>query len=633
MLPSEDDDTSALEQAKKRLYEVRGDTPESRRPLSVAGDRILPHVWEEPISTPQKMTQAQPKKRHLKLAAMFFGGALLFFIVCLGAAGYYFYFGANSVSVANIDIKIIGPNTIAGGDTVPLQLTITNKNPVAVENALLEVAFPEGTRDATDVLKTYPYYSENVGTLPSGATITRPLKAVIFGGAGQTLSLPISFTFGMAGSNSKLVKKTSYPLAISSTPLSVTIDTLSETVSGKPLTLTLTVRSNAAIPLTNAVLVSTFPFGFIPTSSSIPLSNSSFLLGTLAPGAVKTVTLTGTLAGQDREQRVFHFSVGTANAPQDQNLAVTYMTQDATVTIAAPFINTSISINGDSSANTVLPAGSRQSVTVSYANTLPTSISNVAVSVAISGSAVDYDSIETTSGFYSSQDHTVIFSQDTDPALASLAPGASGIGTFTFSTVSAGSLPSNPQVDLTTSVSGTRIGETNVPQTVSASATKTAKVGAGVVFSATALHSSGPLANTGPVPPVANQSTTYTVVWNVQNQGGGTIADGIVSATLPSYVTYTNKTSGSGVFSYDSSSRTVSWNAGNLAKGATTQGMFQVSLTPSVSQKGDAPKLTGSASFTGHDRFAGVKVDATTEGATTETPSDPGYLPSNSSVQ
>jgi hypothetical protein len=423
-----------------------------------------------------------------------------------------------------------------------------------------------------------------------------------------------------------------YALGISTTPLSVSVDTLSETVSNKPLTFTLTVRSNATVPLNNVVLVGTFPFGFLPTYSSLPLNNSSFLIGTLAPGGSKVITLTGTLSGQNKEQRVFHFTVGTANSANNQTLAVTYMTQDATLTIAAPFIDTTLSLNGDSSGDTVITPGTYQNVSISYANTLATSIGNATVSIALSGSAIDYNSIQTTTGFYNSSNRTIIFSKDTDPALATLAPGASGLGSFTFSTLPAGSSLSAPTVNFAISVSGTRVGQTNVPETVNSVAMKTFKVATVVVLSTSSLHSSGPFSNSGPIPPRADKATTYTVQWNVQNKGSA-VAGAAVSTILPSYVSYTSRTNGSGSFSYDEASRTVTWTVGDLAQGGSAQGAFQVSLTPSTSQRGGTPFLTGLASFSGHDRFAGVRISATGEQVTTATIGDPGYVSSNAIVQ
>lgn len=628
MPPHPEDDTGSLERARERLYSPHAEPQGPRAPLSAPGSGSLPHAWaEEPLPRVPRLGA-----RHVRFASLFLAGAFVFFLIALAVAGYLSYFGGNSVSVDKVVVDIQGPATIAGGDTVPLSLTITNKNPVALENATIEIDFPAGTRSAEDVRKEYPHYSDKLGTIESGASVTRSIKAVVFGGAGQSLILPVSLSYGTAGSNADFVKKTSYALAISSTPLSISVDALTETVSGKPLTFTLTVRNNATVPLANVVLAAALPFGFVTTSSSLPLTNSTFSLGTLAPGASKELSLTGVLMGQDKEQRVFRFTVGTAKTANDQTLAVSYMTQDAAVTIAAPFINTTLALNGDTGANTTLLPGSVQTATISYTNTLPTSIANATVAVTLSGQGVDYASIQTPNGFYRSSDRTIIFSRDTDPALAELAPGASGLGTFSFATLPPKQFGAAPAVTFTISVSGTRAGQTNVPETVSASATKTVKVVTQVALTAAALHSGGPLSNSGPIPPRAEQATTYTVQWNVQNPGS-TIAGGSMSTILPSYVSYTGKTAGSGSFSYDDKSRTVSWNTGDLAQGRSVQGAFQVSLTPSSSQKGSAPALTGPATFSGYDRYAGVQIEATADPVTTETRGDPGYVATNAVVQ
>ncbi|MEK7114110.1 MAG: hypothetical protein AAB850_00990, partial [Patescibacteria group bacterium] len=295
-----EDDTGSLEKARERLYEP-GAALKARVPLAASGERSLPHAWEEKGTLPIVTNRGV---RRVRLAGTFFVAAFVFFLVALAAAGYLFYFGGNSVSVDKVTITIQGPTTISGGDTVPLSLTITNKNPVALENATIEIDFPEGTRKADNVLIAYPRYTENLGTLASGATVTRSIQAVVFGGAGQALLLPVSFSYGTTGSNAAFVKNSSYALAVSSAPLSVSVDTLAETVAGKPLTLTITVRSNASVPLNNIVVAGTFPFGFSIVSSSLPSNNSNFFIGTMTPGTSKTITLTGTLLGQNNEQRV-----------------------------------------------------------------------------------------------------------------------------------------------------------------------------------------------------------------------------------------------------------------------------------------------------------------------------------------
>lgn len=622
------DDRSALERARERLYAPDGGATQAHEHLAPPGARSTQHAW---ASDPPPLVQHRGRK-HVRFAALFVGGAFLFFLISSGIAAYVLYYGGNSVSVNKITIATQGPTTIAGGDIVPLSLSITNRNPVALENVTLEIAFPDGTRSADNVLTPYPRYTENIGTIPSGATILRSVKAIIFGASGAALSLPISLSYEASGSNAVFVKKTAYALGVSSTPLSVSVDSLTETVSGKPFAFMLTVRSNATVPIDNVTLAAALPFGFAVASSSVPFSNSTFFLGTLQPGESRTVTLTGSLSGQDQEQRAFHFTVGTAKSESDHALGVAYMTQDANVTITAPFIRTNLALNGDTSNSTVVSPGATQTGLLSYSNALGTSVTNATIRVTLSGAAVDYSSIQSQNGFYDSTTHSIVFSQDTDPSLASLAPGASGVGSFTFRTVSAEQAPASPTITFTTSVSGTRIGQANVPELVTASATRTAKMSTSIALTAQALHAGGSIANTGPVPPRVGLATTYTVVWNARDNGNA-LAGSVMTATLPSYVAYTNKTAGSGTVSYDQSSRQVTWDVGDIPQGGVAEASFQVSLTPSSSQRGTAPALTSAATFTGHDRFAGIDVTQTVGPATTETVGDPGYVADYGRVQ
>lgn len=614
-MPPNEDSLSSLERARERLYQQAAaqGTP-AEFPLSPAKTRSVPRAWKETI-LPSTLTGP---KRHIRLATLFLGLSVAFFIIALVVAGFFFYLGGNSVSNSKIDIRIQGPSNISGGDTVPLSLIIVNKNPVALEEATIAIDFPPGTRSADDVLEPYLRYTEALGSVPSGATITRSISAVVFGGAGDSLELPISLTYKSPGSNSVFAKKLTYALTITSTPLSVSVDTVAEAVSGQPVTLTLNVRSNATVALDNVIVSSILPFGFTVTNSSVPLADGAFRLGTLEPGESKAITLTGTLEGQQNEQRVFRFTVGTSRSESDPQLGVTYMTQEASVLLTAPFISTALSVNGNTSANVTVNPGTQTSVTVSYTNTLSTTVTNATVSVKISGNGIDYDTIETSNGFYDSSTRSVVFSSDTDASFASLAPGASGVGSFTFETLPANRLGTGPTITFSTSVSGTRVGQSNVPETISATSVKSIKVASAVSISATAVRTEGPM------PPRAGEPTQFEVNWQVRG-GSSAIADGTVSTTLPGYVEF-GASSGSGAVSYDSSSRKVTWKVGNLPQGGSSTASFTVVLTPSTSQSGTAPSLTGPSTFTGYDRFAGQNAVANAEAVTTETGDDDGVV-------
>ena len=390
-------------------------------------------------------------------------------------------------------------------------------------------------------------------------------------------------------------------------------------------------RSNATTPIDGVTLGAQYPTGFSLTTSSVTPVGTNFLLGRLAPGAAKTVTLTGVLTGQDGDERVFHFTVGTAKSANDPSLAVTYMSQEAAVSITAPFLATAVTINGSSAATPAIAPGATVVATVSWTNTLSVPVTNAAVEVMLAGTALDPGSVQTQKGFYRSVDRTLIFNRDTDPSLASLAPGASGPGTFTFATVP--NAPRNSSITLTLSIAGERIGQAGVPEQVLASSAKTLRVVSAVIFGAAALHASGPFTNAGAVPPIANQATAYAIEWSLVNAGND-LADGVVAATLPSYVTFSGLTlPADSSISYDAPSRTVTWKTGDIAAGSSRQATFQVILTPSTTQRGSAPALTGVPTLKAFDRFAQTQISTQGQVATTETPRDPGYTSSKATVQ
>ena len=625
------DDASSLDRIQQKLYAPKTAAVDPHAELKTPRPQGLAHAWKQVVPA----AVLEPK-HHMRLATKFFLFSLLFFVIASGIAAYLFLSNSRTVSTDNIGIAVQGPTTVAGGDTVPLSLTITNRNPVAITNATITIDFPDGTRSADNVLTPYPRYTENLGSIAPGASVVRSVKAVVFGSGGQAVTLPISLAYGTSGSNATFVKNSTYGLTISTAPLSVSVDALAETVSGKPLTLDVTVRSNATAAVSGVILQAQYPFGFTVSQSNLTPVGSTFALGTLNPGDSKEIKITGVLTGQQGDARVFHFTVGTVDAQNPQVLGVSYMTQDATVNVTAPFLATTLTLNGtDSNQVQHITSGSRVSAQLSWTNTLATDVNNADVEVALSGTALDPSSVQVARGFYRSSDNTIVFNSQTDPSLSDLAPGATGVGSFSFSTVSGAAAQGlrNPTLTLAISVAGTRQGQSSVPDSISATLTKTISLATAVTLDSYGLHSSGPFSNSGPLPPAANKQTTYAIVWNIQNSANA-IAGAQVTATLPAYVNFSGATSpNDGSITYNAASRTVTWSVGDLAAGASAQGAFQVAFTPSSSQHGTSPVLVNAPQLTATDRFAQVGVTATGSNVSTETTRDPGYTSGLDEVQ
>ncbi len=90
------------------------------------------------------------------------------------------------------------------------------------------------------------------------------------------------------------------------------------------------------------------------------------------------------------------------------------------------------------------------------------------------------------------------------------------------------------------SVKARRVSEQNVPENLTSSAVRTVKIASSAGLGAQVVRSTGPFQNTGPIPPKAEQATTYTVIWTINNTSSS-IGGAQVSSGLPPYVKWVGK--------------------------------------------------------------------------------------------
>ncbi|HRH24687.1 MAG TPA: hypothetical protein PK109_03840, partial [Candidatus Paceibacterota bacterium] len=283
---------SPLEKMRKRLY-TQGGIEQFQEPTLREMQAQAPEHWKATPPPP-----AKPKSK-ISGAALFLGFAVGFFILAGGITAAVLFLGGRSVSSDHVEIAIEGPTTVAGGEGVPLLITIKNANPVALTGASLTVQFPEGTMNADDTAKPQPHYSDSLGDIGAGESVTRTVRAAYFGTENQKVTLPITLEYRTGSSNAVFTKKAQYEFTISTSPVGISVTTLSEVATGQPLTLSILVRSNASAPLPNVAVRAEYPFGFSETSATPePISGKLFSLGTLSPGEEREIRVTGTLAGQ-----------------------------------------------------------------------------------------------------------------------------------------------------------------------------------------------------------------------------------------------------------------------------------------------------------------------------------------------
>ena len=473
----EEEHLSSLERVRRRLY--------SGEPTT---DTLLNDYTQKPVTETRgwdKLKEAriaiQTETHHMSGPARFFITTLTFFILTIMGTGLYLYFGGRSVSTNNLILTVQGPTTIASGDTVPLLVAIDNKNPTTLREVTITVVYPEGTRSPEDPTKPLTSYVENVGNIPPGGHVEYTIRASVFGSEGAQISLPIKVQFKTDGSNSTFAKQKTFEFTVTSSPIALTVSSLTEVSSGENVNVDVRVKNNATTPLENVAVAAQYPpFGFALTKTDPkPSTGSLFYIGTLAPGEEKVIHVSGVLSGENQDDRVFKFVGGTVLSPTATALGTTYSSKEVAIRVTKPFLATSLTINRDSGENPVITPGVPVTAVVTWLNNLSSQITNGEVHVTLSGEALDPSSVQAGTGFYRSTDNTILYTYQTNPSLASLAPGASGQGTFTFSTKPPAALAAlrSPSITMTVSIQGKRVNESNVPEQVSSTLTRVVRIG------------------------------------------------------------------------------------------------------------------------------------------------------------
>lgn len=610
--------------------------PSSPAPDPLLQDRTLPPLIAQKIAS-QVHTQVMPriphpkKPRRSRIALYFLGLALVFFLAAAGAAAYLLLMGGNTISAQNIDLSVVAPSLVDSGKPAVIQYVISNRNQETLRLGSLVVTYPAGTRMAANMTQDLPQERLPVGDIPPGGQVIKTSSAVFFGAEGSAQAIRTTLEYRLSGSNAIFTKEGETSFIIGSSPISVSAAAPDEAISGQEFNMDLTVTSNATAPLKNVGLQAQVPFGW-ELRSAAPVADVGgvlWRLGDFMPGESKTVSLSGILTGSDGDTRVFHFQAGVESDLTAAALSVPLITSPLTITVRKPFISGLLSVEGKTGGTVSVPLGSGVHGEIAWQNNLPDDASHVVFTLKLSGMPLDTDSIST-SGFYDSSKSQVVWSEQTDSSLGTVAPGDRGRLQFGFKTLPPSvKLLSNPFVNLALEIVAVRTGQGNVQETVTSAATMKVKLASTVTLGVAAVHFVGVFKNSGPMPPLSSQTTTYTVLWTVKNSSND-VGNGVVKATLPPYVQFVGAGSDTSI-SYDAASRSVTWNLGNIAIGTgytapARTAAFQISLTPSVTQRGQLPALTSEATFAGQDRYAGIAITASAVAPTTRLTEDPEFV-------
>ncbi len=588
--------------------------------------------WEDDEKNNENNMNKKSKKPPVSIFKKFFIVAIVFF---LGAIGFAFYkFSTNDTAVSNekIKIEVIGNAFTKGGEDLPLQIEITNNNSGKLELAALSIEYPKGADTTQNEVVRLP--RDVIGTIMPNETVLRNIKVNLYGEEKTIRNIKVSLDYHPEGSNAIFTKDKYYPVTISLAPISVSVEGPTNTISNQSISLKIKTTLNTLLPESKPILQVTYPNNFVLESvSPLPfLGNNVWDLSSLTTVAPIEVEIKGRLIGQDGDEQVFHTYVGTSNETNPSVVTTIFSSSLQKILIAKPFLEANILVNGRDQAEYSVSGGSTVNVEISWANNLPTRITDGQIIASLSGNVFDKSTVNPINGFYDSANNQIIWDKNSVPGFAEINPGEKGIVSFNFKPKSliGVSTIKDPQVTIKVSIKGREPLFGSTYNDVNNFSEKIVKLLSDFQIVASANYSSGNL------PPKAESETKYVINWTLSNSANN-IKQAQARASLPIYVKWIGLTAGENEnVSYNETTREITWNIGSVLPNTginnEREASFVVSLNPSLSQVGSIPQLMKETYLSGTDAFSESLIKSTRGAITTSLTNDPNFKPINAKV-
>lgn len=556
----------------------------------------------------------------------FFIFSVTFFLIALGALAFSVYRGALTLSSKNVDLTILGSSFVAGGEELPIQIEIVNKNSSDLLEVTLTLDYPKG---ATDVAGSDVVRKEKVlGTIAGGKTKSEEFSVILYGEQSTTRVITARLNYTLAGSTSIFQKEKTFSVLISSSPLALSLDAPVVIASNQPFTMTMRNLFSGDTLLSNVIARIEYPNGFVFGSATPePIAgNNVWALGDLQKGAEQVISIRGKLIGEEGDEKAFRVYLGTPESSTDNRIAVTYNSTLHTLKLAQPFIASEIFINGTAADVAAVPIGTPVNGTVNWTNNSGTRITTPVFTLALSGEGIDVGSVKADSGYYDPLSRIITWNSQSNTILGTIEPGQTGQLAFSFATIAARAIA---DATLSLSVKGAFPDRGYSEQSIVNIDETTIRYASHLQFSSQAYYSVGPIKNTGPFPPKVAQDTTYTITWSARPSENA-LSSYKASAVLPASVVWSGTVSPQGEpIVYNPETRTILWDVGvlpratNIPQSRTVS--FQVKVKPTTEQIGVELPLLEVTQITANDTIANVPVTLIKPALTTRLSSDPAY--------
>jgi len=510
---------------------------------------------------------------------------------------------SNSYSKGSLKLEIIADDKAGLAEEMEYLVKYKNNGNTRLEDPKLIFQYPkhslvEKERVEFELDDIYP-----------GEERTRRFKARLLGTKGSAKVAKAWLKYRPKNLNANYESATTHTTLIKEVPLPFNFLGLPSMVKpGGEVKFDLNYSSNVDYPLSDLRTTIEYPSDFeFKKSKPQGLSETEWKIGMLNKAQGGRIEIQGKLNGKIGEVKRFKAKLGVW---QDGEF-VTLKESNRGVELGEPSLYITQQINGN--PNYVASPGETLHYEISFKNIGEEVFSDMFLAVKLEGNGFDYNTIRAPNGSFKKGDNSVVFDSTQVSKLQFLDVGKEGTVEF--------------WVDVKEKWNPEEEGKPSLTSRVlldSARERFTTKVNSGLDLKQQAYYHNDMFHNIGPIPPEVGESTQYVVMWKPRTHFGQ-VKDVKIKSTLPENVELTGNIfpeDESSNFSFDSESREIVWDVGNLKSTSSPNVSFQVELTPKSSQRNSVVNIMESAKISGTDPSTEKDLTATSSPVDTTLPDD-----------
>lgn len=508
----------------------------------------------------------------------------------------FWYYQRNAYSKDILKLEILGPDEVDLAEEIEYAVKYKNNGDIRLEEPRLIFEYPEYSIAGEGKLLRQEVVLEDIYP---GQADTLYFKGRLLGKGGDIKKARAWLSYKPKNLKARYESETSHAVKIKSVPLNLEFDLPSKIESGGELSFRLNYFSNADYPLSNLGIKIEYPsdFEFIGSNPKT-LGENDWEIGLLNKAEGGRIEIRGNLLGELEEEKIFKAQLGSW-----QNGAFVVLKESIrAVKIVTPSLYISQQING--SPQYVASSGDVLHYEIFFRNIGEEAFRNLFLVAKLEGDAFDFQTLKTPLGDFETGDNSVVFDWRRVPDLQFLDAQKEGKVEFWINLKDiwkiSGTQDINPVLRNKVYLSQAR------QEFIS-------KVNSKLEILQKGYYQDEVFGNSGPVPPQAGKTTTYTIIWQAKNYYND-VKNAQIKAVLGTGVNLTGRIfPQDGALTFDSNSREVVWKLDSLAagKGVLDAGLnvsFQVAFTPSSYQKGQTSQLVGKAAIVGEDQFTGLTI-------------------------